>query len=156
MPKNLMTICDELESIRNLVNQEFGVRSTEQSNFWLPIVCTARGAIFAEVITQLVTEKYHQPYHLKDRLRQPLYRLGFQLLDRLQASPAVYLLQFDFNDTELLFDRLIPFPDRPAIASVGVQEPDLFECHLLCTTNQPIYDLIIKSDRQLDSSHITL
>lgn len=147
MPKDIITTCAELETIRNWVNQKFGYSSTDQGKFWLPLVCTARGTLYAEVITKLENGKYHQPYHLSDRLRQPLYRLGFSLLDHLKASPAVYLLQFDFKESELLFDRLIPSPDQPAIASVGVQEPDLYECHLLCTMNQPIYDLVIKSDR---------
>ncbi len=147
--KDIIATCSDLTALRNWVNQEFGFGSTNQGNFWLPIVCTARGVIYAEVITKLASnpDKYHQPYHLKDHLRQPLYRLGFRLLDYLNAGPAVYLLQFDFDDSNnsVLFDRLIPFPDKPAIASVGVQEPDLYECHLLCTTNQPIYDLVIKS-----------
>jgi len=141
---DIIETCENLIAIRSWVKQEFGLGYTEQGNFWLPIVLTARGAIYAEVITKF-EGKYHQPYHLKDDRRQPLYSLGLQLLDHVEASPAVYLLQFDFDATEaILFDRLIPFPDKPAIASVGVQEPDLFECHLLCTTNQPIYDLVIK------------
>jgi hypothetical protein len=146
MTTDIFTTCAELTSIRNWVNQSLGFNPIESGNFWLPIVCTARGIMYAEVISRLKNDQYHQPYHLQDKLRQPLYRLGFQLLEYLNAPPAVYLLQFDFdNSKSFLFDRLIPFPDKPAIASVGVQEPDLFECHLLCTTNQPIYDLVIKN-----------
>jgi hypothetical protein len=157
MTTDIFTTCAELTSIRNWVNQSLGYGSTEAGNFWLPIVCTARGVIYAEVIARLEKDldkdKYYQPYHLRDNHRQPLYRLGFQLLDYLKAPPAVYLLQFDFDaslsfNQSFLFDRLIPFPDKPAIASVGVQEPDLYECHLLCTTDQPIYDLVIKSSDQ--------
>lgn len=149
-----MATCAELSKLRDLVNQRFGFNFTTTGNFWLPLVCTARGTIYGEVITQVAPNQYHQPYHLPDRHRQPLYRLGFKLLDYLNAPPAVYLLQFDIvplfeneveNDGKFLFDRLIPFPDQPAIASVGVQEPNLYECHLLCTTNQPIYDLVIKA-----------
>jgi len=142
---DIIATCENYTAIRNWVKQKFGFEYTDRGNFWLPIVLTARGAIYAEVITK-IEGKYHQPYHLKDDRRQPLYSLGLQLLDYVHASPAVYLLQFDYDSTKaILFDRLIPFPDSPAIASVGVQEPDLFECHLLCTTNQPIYDLVIKA-----------
>ncbi len=150
----ILPICSELNTIRTLVQQKFGYKSTDYGKFWLPVVATARGNIYAEVITQLENGKYHQPFHMRDRLKQPLYRLGFQLLDALDAGPSVYLLQFDMdsrNDENkalldvILFDRLIPFPSAPAIASVGIQEPDLFECHLLCTTNQPIYDVVIKN-----------
>jgi hypothetical protein len=146
---DIIATCADLTGIRNWVKQKFGFEYTDRGNFWLPLVLTARGVIYAEVITKL-EGKYHQPYHLKDDRRQPLYRLGLQLLDYVRASPAVYLLQFDYDSTDdsaktILFDRLIPFPDHPAIASVGVQKPDLYECHLLCTTNQPIYDLVIKA-----------
>jgi len=96
------------------------------------------------VIGQDSNGSYYQPVHLSDRHRQPLYRLGFQLLDVLSAPPAVYLLQFAWaEEYKVCFDRLIPFPDKPAIASVGVQTPDLFECHWLCITGQPIHDLVI-------------
>lgn len=147
---DIITTCSDLTALRSWVEREFSFGSTDRGNFWLPLVCTARGIIYGEVITKVSnqsddSDKYHQPYHLKDRLRQPLYRLGFRLLDYVKADPAVYLLQFDFDQSNnaVLFDRLIPFPDKPAIASVGVQEPDLYECHLLCTTNQPVYDLVI-------------
>jgi hypothetical protein len=146
---DIITTCSDLTAFRNWVHRELGFAWTDRGNFWLPIVYTARGVMYAEVITKLASnpDKYDQPYHLKDNLRQPLYRLGFRLLNYVNAEPAVYLLQFDFDrsNNSLLFDRLIPFPDRPAIASVGVQEPDLYECHLLCTTKQPIYDLVIKN-----------
>jgi hypothetical protein len=86
---------------------------------------------------------YAQPLHLPDRYRQPLYQLGQRLLGLVSASPAVYLLQFGFQGEEIVFDRLFPFPAAPAIASLGIQTPDLFECHWRCLTQQPIRDLRI-------------
>lgn len=109
---------------------------------WLPIVWTQKGPLFAEAIAQRETQ-YFQPLHLSDRQRQPLYALGQRLLRSLEALPAVYLLQFGYAEQGIWFDRLIPFPAEPAIASVGVQSPDLFQCHWRCLTNQPILELLI-------------
>jgi hypothetical protein len=129
--------------LRQLVTELWGIPAGA-GNYWLPIIATLRGSVFAEVIGQNEeTDAYIQPIHLNDRQRQPLYRLGFQLLNHLQAPPSVYLLQFGWSDSQsLLFDRLIPFPDTPAIASVGVQSPDLFACHWLCLTEQPLPEII--------------
>ena len=136
--------CADIDGLRQLVHRTFHL-DWGPGNCWLPIVNTARGALFAEVIGQNAQGAYFQPLDLTDRQRQPLYRLGFQLLDYLQAPPAVYLLQFQLSETgAILFDRLIPFPDKPAMASIGVQEPDLFECHWRCITHQPVRDVIIR------------
>jgi len=111
------------------------------------------GGRYAEAISRRQDGSYHQPFHLRDRVRQPLYQLGFNLLSNLDASPAVYLLQFDLIESltksssdhvEIRFDRLLPSPEEPAKASIGVQEPNLFDCHWLCITRSPIYDLVIR------------
>jgi hypothetical protein len=170
MPKEFLEVsanisaCADLVEMRDWVKQNLAISSTEVGNFWLPLVLTARGMLYGEAIAQLPDGNYQQPLHLSDALRQPLYQLGFRLLEHLAASPGVYLLQFGLNPeqqlhhvcelvTELLFDRLIPFPEvaaiAPANASVGIQEPDLFECHRRCLSHQPIHDLVIKSDRYL-------
>jgi hypothetical protein len=119
-------------------------------NFWLPVVLTARGPLYAEAIAgesdKLSGElSYSQPLHLSDVWRQQLYELAFGLLNLLKAPPATYLMQFGFVGDRICFDRLWPFPAAPAIASVGVQVPDLFVCHWYCLTNKPIYDLQINS-----------
>ncbi len=125
---------------------------TGDGTFWLPIVLTAKGALYGEVIgsdqgAALVntasTLGYTQPVHLSDHQRQPLYALGQRLLRSLNASPAVYLMQFGWQDGAVCFDRLFPFPAAPAIASLNVQTPDLFACHWACLTGQPLLDLII-------------
>ncbi|MDX2230175.1 MAG: hypothetical protein NW220_11085 [Leptolyngbyaceae cyanobacterium bins.349] len=113
--------------------------------YWLPLVLTAKGLLFAEAIAQIEgkDDTFHQPFHLDDAQRQPLYKLGQDLMRSLAALPGVYLMQFGIDDEAIQFDRLIPFPDKPAIASVGRQTPDLFLCHWYCLTHQPIRELSI-------------
>jgi hypothetical protein len=156
----LYQTCQDVEGLRLQVTQQLGNR-TGDGQFWLPVVLTAKGPLYAEVIqasvrvtlpsqrkmSQLDAAQgvlpYAQPFHLPDRYRQPLYQLVQRLLGLVAASPAVYLLQFGFQGAEIVFDRLFPFPAAPAIASLGIQTPDLFECHWRCLTHQPIRDLRI-------------
>lgn len=133
--------------------------------FWLPIVLTAKGPLFAEAIggrdlgipsqdgkdslqPHSIRSHYIQPVHLSDRHRQTLYRLGYLLLQSLCALPAVYLLQFGLQDGEVCFDRLLPFPGQPAIASLDIQLPDLFACHWRCISGKTIRDLIIQASAE--------
>ena len=138
-----------VSAARDRVAQELQV-PVGDGNFWLPVVLTAKGPLYAEAIAgesdKLSGElSYSQPLHLSDVWRQQLYELAFGLLDLLNAPPATYLIQFGFVGDRICFDRLLPFPAAPAIASVGVQVPDLFVCHWYCLTNKPIYDLQITS-----------
>ncbi len=138
-----------VSAARDRVAQELQV-PVGDGNFWLPVVLTARGPLYAEAIAgdsdKLSGElSYSQPLHLSDVWRQQLYELAFRLLDLLNAPPATYLMQFGFVGDRICFDRLLPFPAAPAIASVGVQVPDLFVCYWYCLTNKPIYDLQINS-----------
>lgn len=136
--------CDDVVGLRQWVEDNLQV-ATGDFNLWLPVVLTAKGSLYGEVISQDATSphRYHQPVDLSDQERQPLYKLGFDLLHYLQAPPAVYLMQFGFINAEVGFDRLFPFPAAPAVASLGVQEPDLFTCHWYCLTGKPIRDLLI-------------
>jgi len=146
----LFSACRDVAGLRRQL--EAWQYSTGEGDFWLPIVLTAKGALYGEVIgaeKNAVVEStarassYTQPVHLSDRQRQPLYALGQRLLRSLNAPPAVYLMQFGWQDGAVCFDRLLPFPAAPAIASLTVQTPDLFACHWACLTNQPILDLVI-------------
>jgi hypothetical protein len=153
--------CQNILGLRQQVEQQLGCL-TGSGSFWLPVVLTAKGALYAEVIwaeepraeeseaepgaKAPLRPAFYQPLHLSDRWRQPLYWLGERLLRSLSAPPATYLIQFDFREEAVCFDRLLPFPAAPAIASIGVQSPDLFACHWLCLTKQPILDLTIPSD----------
>lgn len=139
----LYAACQDVAARRQQVSQ-WGY-STGDGTLVLPIVLTAKGPLYAEVIgpapqdSRLLT----QPIHFSDTIRQPLYALGQRLLRSLDASAAVYLLQFSVEDEAVCFDRLFPFPDERAIASINIQTPDLFTCHWLCKTHQPIHDLLV-------------
>lgn len=139
--------CRDVSTMRDRALKQFRA-ITGVGNFWLPVVWTAKGPLYGEVIG-LEADKlsaapnYSMPVHLSDVLRQQLYELAFRLLQSLSAPPATYLMQFGFEGHEICFDRLWPFPAAPAIASVSVQVPDLFLCHWYCLTNMPIYDMQI-------------
>jgi len=146
--QHIFQACTNVTSLRQRVQQKFGYQVADINqageNLYLPIVLTAKGPIYAEVIGETATTKlYQQPVDLFDHQRQPLYHFAYQLLQFLSAPPAVYLLKFSYSQQDIIFDRLLPFPDFPAIASIGVQQPNLFTCHWHCLTNQPIIDLTI-------------
>ncbi len=147
--QDVFRFCANVAAARDRVGQEL-LFPVGDGNFWLPVVLTAKGPLYAEAIAaesdKLSGElSYRQPLHLSDVWRQQLYDLAYRLLDLLNAPPATYLMQFGFVGDRIFFDRLWPFPAAPAIASVGVQVPDLFICHWYCLTNKPIYDLQITS-----------
>lgn len=139
--------CADITGLRQRV-EELHV-PTGEGKFWLPIVLTSKGVLYAEAIT-LADQgtasnafRYLQPFHLSDRYRQPLYALGQRLLKLISATPAAYLMQFGFAGETVFFDRLFPFPAAPAIASLNVQSPNLFACHWRCLSDTPILDLTI-------------
>lgn len=140
--RSLYERCSDVDSLRQQVQEKLKIAGGSGA-YWLPVVLTAKGPLYAEVIGQDEQEHYVQPIHLGDRWRQPLYRFAHQLLTYLQASPALYLVQFSFDDQNLVFDRVLPFPGLPAIASIKVQTPDLLTCHWRCLTHQPILDVAI-------------
>ena len=140
--------CRDVQGLRTWVEDNFGYKTSIGEHWlgdlWLPIVWTAKGPLYAEVIGEgVVPNSYQQPIDLTDYQRRSLYELAYQLLEHLSAPPTVYLLQFRFVGQEIVFDRLWPFPAAPALASVGVQKPDLFTCHWFCLTEQPIFDVTI-------------
>ncbi|MBE9183788.1 hypothetical protein IQ270_03365 [Microcoleus sp. LEGE 07076] len=152
--QDVFRFCRNVSAARDRVAETLQVPVGEGS-FWLPVVYTAKGPLYAEAIgaapDKLSGElSYRQPLHLSDVWRQQLYELAFGLLNLLNAPPATYLMQFGFLGERIFFDRLWPFPAAPAIASVGVQVPDLFVCHWYCLTNTPIYDLQIISSSGVD------
>ena len=136
--------CQNIDRLRELAATTTGVNVGAGGNLWLPIIWTARGPIYGEVIGEMDGENYQQPIHLDDLDRQPLYQFGYQLLTQLIAPPATYLVQFSQAETGITFDRLFPFPAIPALASIGVQHPDLFDCHWRCITKQSIVHVYTK------------
>jgi hypothetical protein len=134
------------------------------TRLWLPIVLTAKGPLYGELIglnpepipqlkqsvasTPAQTPSYAQPIHLADQQRQPIYQRSFQLLSALNAPASVYLVEWsvELQHEALSAMRLVgiaPFPDGPAIASVGVQTPDLYTCYWKCIAGEPLGELTI-------------
>jgi hypothetical protein len=136
--------CLDIDALRHLAATRMGVKAGDRGNLWLPIIWTARGPMYGEVIGALDSDSYRQPIHLNDVDRQPLYQFGYQLLTQLNAPPATYLMQFSHPEREVLFDRLLPFPALPALASIDIQSPDLFACHWRCITRQPMIDIRVR------------
>lgn len=140
--------CDEVDQRRIWVKENFGYRTSKENIFlgdlWLPIIATEKGIVYGEVIGEgEIPNSYQQPVDFPDNWRQPLYRLGYSLLQSINALPSVYLLQFKMLDQEIIFDRLWPFPATPAVASIDIQQPDLFTCHWHCLSAQPFFDIKI-------------
>ncbi len=135
--------CRDVTKLRDRI-QKLGY-ATGDGNFWLPIVLTAKGPLYAEVIG-LKENNYYQPIHVGDEVRQVLYQMGWKVLRSLNALPATYLMQFGFEGKDIYFDRLLPFPGEAAIASIGIQSPDLFACHWHCLMGLPLFELCIVGD----------
>ncbi len=146
--QNIYQSCKDIEGVRARVERNFGyktsVNEVKSGDLWLPIILTAKGPIYGEVIEEgHFPNSYLQPVDLTDEIRQPLYQLAYQLINHLQATPSVYLLQFRLSEKELIFDRLWPFPAAPALASLKVQKPNLFTCYWYCLINKPLLDVTI-------------
>jgi hypothetical protein len=119
--------------------------ATGDGDLWLPVMWTAKGPLYGEAIHRTPNAPY--PHHLNDAQRQPLYALAYQLLSHYQAMPAVYLVGFRVvGEEEIQFDRVLPFPNGAAIASLGRQTPDLLTCHWLCLSGQPLRDVTVLPD----------
>ena len=146
--RSIYQACKDIKGMRHWVETNWGTKTSKDPNclddLWLPVVLTLKGSLYGEAICKgEIPLSYQQPVDLPDNLRQTLYHLAHELLTSLSAPPAVYLLQFSLQGDEIIFDRLLPFPAAPAIASIGVQEPNLFACHWCCLSSQPILDLTI-------------
>jgi hypothetical protein len=130
--------CQQIDRLRDLVATTIGVKVGDGGNLWLPIIWTAGDPIYGEVIGKSEGDDYRQPIHIDEIDCRSISHFGEKLLTQLKAPPATYLVQFSQTDTGIMFDRLFPFPAIPALASVGVQHPDLFACHWRCINNQSI------------------
>jgi hypothetical protein len=145
--------CQDIDRLRHLAATTIGVKVGDGGNLWLPIIWTDREPIYGEVIGKQESDNYRQSIHLDaldastQRLCQRqllLHQFGYQLLTQLTAPPATYLVQFSQSETGIIFDRLFPFPAIPALARIGIQHPDLFECHWRCITGQSIVNVEVK------------
>lgn len=141
--------CGDIEAMQRHIAEAVAC-DIGPGTLWLPVVVTAKGPLYGEAILPPsdTDGPYQQPFHLSDRQRQVVYRLAHRILKGLDVPPAVYLLGLGLEQrgtdiTKLWLDRVLPFPGEPAIASLGIQAPDLFECHWRCLTGQPLRDMII-------------
>ncbi|MGK7914267.1 MAG: hypothetical protein AB4038_01775 [Prochloraceae cyanobacterium] len=146
--RRIYKACQDIKGRRRWVEKKLGYKSCvndfQLGDLWLPIILTAHGPLYGEVIGEgEIPNSYQQPADFPDSQRQSLYNLAHNLLENLKALPAVYLLQFSWRAQEIVFDRLWPFPAAPALASIRVQQPDLYTCHWHCLTGQQISDLTI-------------
>jgi hypothetical protein len=142
--------CRDIEARRQWVERKLeyktSTKDTWLGNLWLPVILTEKKPLYGEIIEEgAIPNTYEQPLQISDRIRQSLHYLAYQLLDSINATPAVYLLQFRLLSGEVIFDRLWPFPAAPAIASIDSQKPDLFACHWQCLLGQPVTNLTIAS-----------
>lgn len=152
--KRVYQACQDILGLRHRLEPQY---ATGGGNLWLPIIQTQKGPLYGEIIGLVENGRpqlpdnppkaaeYVQPVHLKDLWRQPIYEMAQTLLRSLNALPAVYLMQFSIQEQSPCFDRLLPYPEVPALASVGVQTPDLFECYWHCILGNPIRDVTIST-----------
>ncbi len=133
--RSIYQTCQEIDRLRDLVATTTGVKVGDGGNLWLPVIWTAQAPIYRDVIGK-IDGNYQQPVDIDDL--ELLYQCGSQLLNQLTAPPATYLVQFSNSEQGLIFDRLFPFPGIPALASIGMQQSDLFDCHWRCITRQSI------------------
>jgi hypothetical protein len=130
--------CQDIDRLRDLAAMKTGVKVGNGGNLWLPIIWTAQDPIYGETVGKS-GDDYQQPIALENSDLLPLlHQFSCQLLTQLTAPPATYLLQFSQAERGIIFDRLFPFPAIPALASIGVQQPDLFDCHWRCITGRSI------------------
>ncbi|GAB4527802.1 MAG: hypothetical protein Tsb0014_08750 [Pleurocapsa sp.] len=144
--KKIFSACKDIVGRRRWVEKNLDFKTSVGDSWlghlWLPIVLTGSKPIYAEIIGEgAMPNSYEQPVLIPNRQRKSLHTLAYQLLDSLSAPPAVYLLQFSLYNGEIVFDRLWPFPAAPALITLKTQQPDLFTCHWLSLTNQPIRDI---------------
>ena len=149
--QSIYNACRDLEQRRKWVKQFFGYQTSQDNlllgDLWLPIILTNNNKlIYSSVISEgIMPNDYQQPYDLTSEVNFKLQELARQLLDSINAIPSVYLLQFKLVGHDIIFDRLWPFPATPAIASINVQQPDLYACHWLCLSGQPVTNINLYS-----------
>lgn len=146
--KKIFELCLDIKGRRNWVENNFNYKTTignsSLGDLWLPLILTQKELVYGEIIGEgEIPNFYQQSIHFPNNIRRSLYKLGANLLESIEAIPAVYLLQFKMLDENIIFDRLWPFPASPAIASLNKKNNDLFACHWLCLTGKSTTDSIM-------------
>ncbi len=136
--KRVYKICSNLENRRKWVKQHFGYQTSSDNSLlgdlWLPIIFKPRKTIYADIIGEgEMPNSYQQLPSFPETSKNLVCTLASQLLESINATPAVYLLQFKIIKDNIIFDRLWPFPATPAIATINnKQQTDLFTHHWQC------------------------
>lgn len=135
--------CQNVKDRRAWVQNQRGFKvSTEEPGLgdrWLPIVFDGSSVQFGEVIGEgEQPNAYQQPVAIAQSQLRALQALAVPLLKEIAAPPSVYLLQFLSEGSDVLFDRLWPFPAAPAIASLNRAPADLFGLYWQCIKQQQL------------------
>jgi hypothetical protein len=144
--RSIYAACRDIPSRRRWVENHLGFKTSVGDSWlghlWLPIILTKDKPLFGNIIGEgAIPNFYEQPIDFPYNKLKPLHNLATNLLESVAATPAVYLLQFSLYSSEIVFDRLWPFPAAPAMASLKTPGIDLYSCHWLCLTGQPIPEL---------------
>lgn len=139
--RNVWRSCQDIKGRRRWVeeklNYKTSVNDTPLGDLWLPIIVTKEGLLYEEIIGEgAMPNSYQQPVNLPDRIRHSLYNLAEKVLKSINKTPGVYLLQFCLRKSEIIFDRLWPFPAAPALASIQMQQPNLYTYHWHCLSGK--------------------
>ena len=142
--RNVWRACQDIKGRRRWVEEKLNCKTstndTPLGDLWLPIIVTDRGLLYEEIIGEgAMPNSYQQPINLPESTRQPLYKLASKLLDSIDATPGVYLLQFCLRHSQIIFDRLWPFPAAPALASIKMQRANLYTYHWYCLSGKPFF-----------------
>lgn len=128
--QSIWQTCRDIDRLRHFAATTTGVTVGDGGNIWLPIIWTVTDPIYGETI-ELSKDGNYRPISIDDRDCRSLEQFSRELLIEIDAPPAVYLIQSNLAATEIVFDRLFPFPAIPTLASIG-RKPDLFECYWRC------------------------
>jgi hypothetical protein len=137
--------CQDINGLRTWVEHRLHLTAIARNqdgsgNHWLPIVLSPKSLRFGQLIGEGELPNAYQPaLDIPEKQKKLLHALAKKLLESLSAPPAVYLLQVRLTSSQVLFDRLWPFPAAPAIASLNLSEPNLYQLHWQCVqTNREV------------------
>ncbi len=129
--------CQDIKGRRRWVEDKLGyktsINDSPLGDMWLPVIVTDKGLFYEQIIGEgAMPNSYQQPVNLPEQTLQSLYNLAYKLFESIDATPGVYLLQFCLRQSNIIFDRLWPFPAAPALASIRMEQPNLYTYHWYC------------------------
>jgi hypothetical protein len=143
--REIFLACQDVRKLREWAEQKLNFPALSHhdglGDRWLPVAVSPSGLDFGELIGEgAIPNAYQQPMEMTAKQQKAIYRLAKKLLEFLKAPPAVYLLQVRLTPSQVLFDRLWPFPAAPAIASFNAAKPSLFHLHWQCVRQQQLVE----------------